>query len=99
MNATLKTLVIGQNQSFDEFSKGGTLIVYSFASPLVTNILCSTDGVKQVALKAADFFRVDDDNNALCANLSNKIKALENDPIPLPYIRCTVSADQNMGVP
>ena len=46
MNATLKTLVIGQNQSFDEFSKGGTLIVYSFASPLVTNILCSTDGVK-----------------------------------------------------
>ena len=49
-------------------------------------------------LKAADFFRVDDDTNALCANLSNKIEALENDPTPLPYIRCTVSADQNMGV-
>ena len=32
-----------------------------------------------MALKAADFIKVDDDTSALGANLSNKMVALEND--------------------
>ena len=44
-------IALGQNQSFDEFSKGGTPIVYNFASPLVTKILCPTDGVNGIELK------------------------------------------------
>ena len=42
----------------------------------VTNI---SNKKKLVALKAADFIKVDDDTNALCANLSNKIVALKID--------------------
>ena len=38
------TLGIKQNQSFNEFSIGGTPIVYHFVSPLVTKVLRPTDG-------------------------------------------------------
>ena len=37
-----------------------------------------------MALKAADFIRVDDDTSAPRANESIKIGALQNDPILLP---------------
>ena len=38
-----------------------------------------------MALKAADFVKVDDDTGAFHANMSNKTIALKIDPIPLPY--------------
>ena len=45
------TLGIKQNQSFNEFSIGGTPIFYNFARPLVTKILCPTDVVNGIKLK------------------------------------------------
>ena len=76
-----KTVLLGQNESFDEFTIGGIPIVYSFASPLVTKILCmklkQRQQAKQMCLKAANFIKVNDDTSALRANMSNKILAIQ----------------------
>ena len=46
-----KLLNLGLNQSFDELSIGGIPIVYNFASPLATKILClNRDGVIGIKL-------------------------------------------------
>ena len=72
-------------------------IVCHFASPLLTNFLCPIDGVngikllkckqqtKKVALKAADFIKVDNENSAIVANTCNKNVALKIELIPVSY--------------
>ena len=82
-------MVLGQNQSFDEFPIGGVPIVCHFASPVVTisyvhlmaqmTLNWSVNNIGGVKSSWFFFIKVDDETSAIVTNTCNKIVALKID--------------------